>query len=200
MKIRIRMYALVAGGTLLGFATSQGQTQWDRFYVKADVGGNWTRDTSLKEFFGETLSPGAKVKFNPGGRFGLDDDGQTPNTQATTFTYSDGSILTFEVRNLGSFNEGGAGNCANSFFGTKGFYVRDKGFFEYKEIDKGEHASIPVPDGAPKPEKRSKWQRFFAAIRSRDPKDLPMSPLACGRRARPGLALLAHRSPTDRNG
>ncbi|MCX6954992.1 MAG: Gfo/Idh/MocA family oxidoreductase, partial [Verrucomicrobia bacterium] len=40
-----------------------------------------------------------------GGRFGLDDDGQAPNTQATTFAYADGTILTFEVRNLGSFEE-----------------------------------------------------------------------------------------------
>jgi predicted dehydrogenase len=120
---------------------------------------------------------GLPVKvFSSGGRFGLDDDGQTPNTQATTFTYADGSILTFEVRNLGSFNEGGAGNCANSFFGTKGFYVRDKGFFDYKEREKGEHAPISVPVDAPKPEKRSKWQRFFAAVRSRNPADLPVSP------------------------
>jgi hypothetical protein len=120
---------------------------------------------------------GLPVKvFSSGGRFGLDDDGQTPNTQATTFTYADGSILTFEVRNLGSFTEGGAGNCANSFFGTKGYYVRDKGFFEYKEREKGEHAPIPVPDDVPKREKRSKWQRFFAAVRSRKPGDLPVSP------------------------
>ena len=68
--------------------------------------------------------------FSAGGRF-LDDDGQTPNTQATTFSYPDGSILTFEVRNLGSFEEADAGPCSNSFFGTKGFYVRNKGFFTY---------------------------------------------------------------------
>src|SRR6185295_7727768 len=95
---------------------------------------------------------------------------------ATTFTYADGSIMTFQVRNLGSFNEGGSGNCANSFFGTKGFYVRGKGFFDYKE-NNGEHASIPIPENAPKPGKGSKWQRFFKAVRSRNPADLPMSPL-----------------------
>src|SRR3954471_23226513 len=115
--------------------------------------------------------------YSSGGRFGLDDDGQTPNTQATVFTYADGSILTFQVRNLGSFNEGGAGNCANSFFGTKGYYVRDKGFFEYKENKAGEHDPIPVPDNAPKADKGSKWQRFFKAVRSRNPADLPVSPL-----------------------
>ena len=120
---------------------------------------------------------GLPVKvFSSGGRFGLDDDGQTPNTQATTFTYADGSILTFQVRNLGSFTEGGSGDCANSFFGTRGFYVRDKGFFDYKK-EKGEHAPIPVPEDAPKPHEGSKWQRWFKAIASRNPADLPVSPL-----------------------
>jgi len=121
---------------------------------------------------------GLPVKvFSSGGRFGLDDDGQTPNTQATTFTYADGSILTFQVRNLGSFTEGGSGNCANSFFGTKGFYVRDKGFFDYKEGKGGEHQPIQIPENAPQPDRGSKWQRWFKAIASRNPADLPMSPL-----------------------
>jgi opacity protein-like surface antigen len=40
------------------------------FYVKADVGGNITRDTSLREFFGEDVT-GAKVKFDPGYRVGV---------------------------------------------------------------------------------------------------------------------------------
>ncbi len=113
--------------------------------------------------------------YSSGGRYGWDDDGQTPNTQATTFTYEDGSIMTFEVRNLGSFQEFDGGNCGNSFFGTKGFYVRDKGFFTYKDGKMGERQSIPVD--APKPEKGSKWQHFFAAIRSRNPADMSVSTL-----------------------
>lgn len=112
-----------------------------------------------------------------GGRFGLDDDGQTPNTQATTFSYSDGSIITFEVRNLGSFQEFDGGNCGNSFLGTKGFYVVDKGFFTYKEGKQDQREAIPIPDNAPKPSTGNKWQRFFNAIRSRNPADLPVSPL-----------------------
>lgn len=107
----------------------------------------------------------------------MGDDGQTPNTMATTFTYADGTILTFQVRNLGSFNEGGAGNCANSFFGTKGFYVRDKGFFSYKENKTGDPDPIPLPSAAAAPPKLSKWQHFFRAIRSRNADELPMSPL-----------------------
>jgi predicted dehydrogenase len=121
---------------------------------------------------------GLPVKvYSSGGRFGLDDDGQTPNTQATTFTYADGSIMTFEVRNLGSFQEADGGNCGNSFFGTKGLYVYDRGFFTYKEGKSSEREPIPVPEDAPKPEKGSKWQRFFKAVRSRNPADLPVSTL-----------------------
>jgi len=121
---------------------------------------------------------GLPVKvYSSGGRYGLDDDGQTPNTQATTFTYADGSIMTFEVRNLGSFQEADGGNCGNSFFGTKGYYVAGRGFFTYKEGKSSEREAMPIPDDAPKPEKGSKWQRFFKAVRSRKPSDLPVSTL-----------------------
>jgi predicted dehydrogenase len=109
-----------------------------------------------------------------GARFGMDDAGQTPNTQATTFSYADGSILTFEVRNLGSFEEAEGGNCGNSFFGTKGYYVRGKGFFSYKET-KGPREAIPVPAGLPV-EKADKFTRWFKAIRSRRPENLPVTP------------------------
>lgn len=115
--------------------------------------------------------------YSSGGRYGLDDDGQTPNTQATTFTYDDGSILTFQVRNLGSFEEFDGSNCGNSFFGTKGFYVVGKGFFTYKEGKTADREAIAIPDSAPKPDKGSKWERFFKAVRSRKNEDLPVSPL-----------------------
>ena len=121
---------------------------------------------------------GLPVKvYSSGGRFGLNDDGQSPNTQATTFTYPDSSIMTFEVRNLGSFEEADGGNCGNSFLGMKGFYVVGKGFFTYKEGKTSEREPIAIPADAPKPESASKWQHFFKAIRSRNPADLTVSPL-----------------------
>ena len=39
-------------------------------YFKADAGGNWTRSTSLNEFFGP-VTPGSRVEFDAGPRFGL---------------------------------------------------------------------------------------------------------------------------------
>lgn len=113
---------------------------------------------------------GKPVKVSStGGRYAWDDDGQTPNTQATQFTYDDGSLLTFEVRNLGSFWEGGeeAGASTNSVFGEDGYYIRNRGFFDYD--------NQPIPVEEPLPEEASRFERFFKAVRSGDPKDLPVS-------------------------
>jgi predicted dehydrogenase len=113
-----------------------------------------------------------------GGRFGMDDDGQTPNTQATTFSYPDNTILTFEVRNLGSFQEMDGGDCGNSFFGTKGMYVVGKGFFTYKQGKMEQREAIPVPaDAAAKGEREDAFKRFVNAVRSRKQEDAPMSVL-----------------------
>jgi opacity protein-like surface antigen len=40
------------------------------FYLKADLGGNITHETILREFFGEDVT-GSKVKFDPGYRLGI---------------------------------------------------------------------------------------------------------------------------------
>lgn len=110
-----------------------------------------------------------------GGRFGMDDDGMTPNTQATTFTYADGTILTFQVRNLGSFQEMDGGDCGNSFFGTKGFYVVGKGFFTYKQGRMAERVAIPVPGDAVAEGEGNPFKRFIEACRSRKQSDAPMT-------------------------
>src|SRR5206468_5033033 len=73
--------------------------------------------------------------------------------------------------------EADGGNCGNSFFGTKGYYVYERGFFTYKEGKTSEREPMPIPADAPAVEKGSKWHRFFKAIRSRKPADLPVSPL-----------------------
>src|SRR5439155_21623270 len=44
--------------------------QQNSWYLKGDVGGNVTLDTDLKEYFGE-VTPGSKVKFDPGVRVGF---------------------------------------------------------------------------------------------------------------------------------
>jgi len=74
MKINIGLWQVLmacVGLALVAPFGAQAQSESGRFYVKADLGGNYTRDTSLKELFGESLTPGSKVKFDPGGRFGI---------------------------------------------------------------------------------------------------------------------------------
>ncbi len=146
---------------------------WD--YGNGEIGNQGVHQMDLA-FWGHNRGLPVKV-YSSGGRFGLNDDGQTPNTQATTFTYADGSIMTFQVRNLGSFEEGDGGNCGNSFFGTKGMYIVGKGFFSYKEGKTAEREAIPVPEDASKADKGGKWERFFRAVRSRKPEDMPVSTL-----------------------
>jgi len=65
-------FSIVAGSfaCLALFAALPAVAQLDRLYVKADLGGNLTQDTDLKDFFGP-VTPGSKVKFDPGLRFGL---------------------------------------------------------------------------------------------------------------------------------
>ncbi len=104
-----------------------------------------------------------------GGRYAWDDAGETPNTQATAFRFDDGSMMTFEVRNLGSFPEADGGNCGNSFFGENGYYVRRKGFFDYN--------NEPIPVEEELPNAMSKFAHFFKAMRSRNPEDNPAPPL-----------------------
>ena len=107
---------------------------------------------------------GLPVKaYSTGGRYSWKDQGETPNTQATSFTYADGSILTFEVRNMGSYPECGDDACSNSFFGAKGYYKRGVGFFDYK--------NKPIEVTEPLPKDESKWQHFIRAVRSRNVAD-----------------------------
>jgi predicted dehydrogenase len=101
-----------------------------------------------------------------GGRYAWKDDGQTPNTQASQFTYADGTLLTFEVRNLGSFNEACDNNCSNSAFGTDGYWVREKGFFDYQ------NKPIPVPEDAVLPHSDGPFGNFINAVKSRKLEDV----------------------------
>jgi len=98
-----------------------------------------------------------------GGRYVWNDQGETPNTQITTFTYGDDAILEFEVRNLGSYKEAGL-TTGNVFLGSDGYYVEGRGFFDY------DHNPIPVDD--PLPESEGTWGNFVQAVKSRKQKDI----------------------------
>ena len=105
-----------------------------------------------------------------GGRYKWQDDGETPNTQAMQFTYADGTMLTFEVRNLGSFTEDCDDDCANSAFGTDGYWVKGKGFFDYRR------KPIPVPADAELPPSKGPYGNFLDAVKSRKWEDIHGNP------------------------
>jgi len=71
MKFNVGILAAVAlcSGTGI-FAPCAAHAQLDRFYIKGDLGGNWTVKTDLKEFLGP-VTPGSKIKFDPGVRVGI---------------------------------------------------------------------------------------------------------------------------------
>ena len=83
---------------------------WFWIYGNGEIGNQGVHEMDVATW---AMNKGLPVRvYSTGGRWGLNDDGQTPNTQQTDFTYADGTILTFEVRNLGSFSEDGGEACS----------------------------------------------------------------------------------------
>ncbi len=99
-----------------------------------------------------------------GGRYGYDDQGETPNTQSAAFTYADGRTLEFSVRGLFTNDEGGQ-TVGNLFYGSKGFAAGDKLYrTPGNEIpDEGEGAEEILVDG-------NQYRAFLSAVRTRDAK------------------------------
>ncbi len=101
--------------------------------------------------------------YSTGGRYVWKDQGETPNTQVSTFTYDDGAMLVFEVRNVGSYDEAGK-TTGNHFLGAEGYYVQDQGFFDYNQK--------PIEVKEELPETAGEWENFLAAVRSRKKEDI----------------------------
>ncbi|MEX2015570.1 MAG: Gfo/Idh/MocA family oxidoreductase [Candidatus Hydrogenedentales bacterium] len=107
------------------------------------------------------MNKGLPVKaYSTGGRYAWDDFAETPNTQVSVLTYEDGTMLEFEIRNMGSYKEAGELETGNTFLCNDGYYVEDKGFFDYR--------GKPIQVDAPMPETKGTWANFIEAVRSRD--------------------------------
>ncbi len=141
---------------------------WFWEYGNGEIGNQGVHEMDIA-LWGHGRSDLPVYVQSTGGRYAWDDDGETPNTQATAFRFADGSMLTFEVRNLGSFHEADARACGNSFFGETGYYVHRKGFFDYE--------NNPIPVEEPEPPTLNKFAAFFKAMRTRNPEDNMAPPL-----------------------
>jgi predicted dehydrogenase len=99
-----------------------------------------------------------------GGRFGYDDQGQTPNTQMSVYDYGD-ALLIFEVRGLVGSKSGVEGRVGNEYFTTEGL-IRDSKFFKDGKGDGEALADFEAhvtPGGT--------FGSFIHAVRSRKPED-----------------------------
>ena len=134
---------------------------WFWNYGNGEIGNQGVHQMDLAVW---GMNRGLPVKvYSTGGRYAWDDQGETPNTQITTFTYADGTIMEFEVRNIGSYQEAGK-TTGNHFLGSKGYYVEGKGFFDY------DHEAIPVDE--PRPKSAGPWGNFIEAVKSRNEEDI----------------------------
>ena len=138
---------------------------WFWRYGNGEIGNQGVHQMDLAVW---GLGVGMPVQVHStGGRYAWDDQGETPNTQVTHFTYADGRTLVFEVRTLGSFPEAGH-DVGNAFFGTEGYYVRGKGFHDY--------ANAPIPVEEPPGPEQTRFGMFVAAVRERTPASNPAPP------------------------
>jgi predicted dehydrogenase len=72
---------------------------WQWAYGNGDLGNQGVHQTDVARWaLGANSLP--KRVMSVGGRFGYDDDGETPNTQFAIFEYDEGTMI-FEVRGLG---------------------------------------------------------------------------------------------------
>ncbi len=100
-----------------------------------------------------------------GGRYGYQDDGETPNTQVAAFKYDD-CLLEFEVRGLPTNAESGV-KVGNLFYGTEGVLVLNEGKWETFLGHKNEPGPKGQGHGG-----GDHFANFIEAVKARDPKKL----------------------------
>jgi predicted dehydrogenase len=134
--------------------------QWD--YGNGDIGNQGVHEMDKARWgLGKDTLPKSVVSF--GGRFGYDDDGQTPNTEVCVFDYGD-SQLVFEVRGLPSGDFKGA-KVGNIFHGTEGYAVSTN-YSSGTIFDLNGKKVTSFEGGA------NHFENFLGAVRSRKASDL----------------------------
>ena len=134
--------------------------QWD--YGSGDIGNQGVHEMDIARWGLGVGLP--KAVFSDGGRFGYEDDGETPNTQHAIFEYDEG-VLQFEVRGLPT-NDEQTVKVGNIFYGSTGYMVVRGGKWQTFMGANSE----PGPSG-PTPEARGTdhFLNFIEAVKARNP-------------------------------
>lgn len=111
-----------------------------------------------------------------GGRYAWQDQGETPNTQVATYRYSDGLLVTIDVRNLPANSEAGISEGV-IFYGPKGFLVLHGDGSYHSEVDKK-----AGPSGKSTGAHRELLKNFYSVVRSRNRGEL-LAPIEYGHTA-----------------
>lgn len=145
------------------YAANRCHFNWRWFY---DTGGGLMTDWGVHlidiALLGMQQSDPVSV-HSIGGRFLLNDDGETPDTMQTVYRFPKW-LLNWEVRlNNGRGLDGGRDH-GTEFVGTKGTLVVDREGYQYFPEDRRETV-LPPPAkmGAPNPH----WQNFLDCMRTR---------------------------------
>ncbi|MBN2326279.1 MAG: Gfo/Idh/MocA family oxidoreductase [Candidatus Omnitrophica bacterium] len=132
---------------------------WD--FGNGDLGNNGSHILDVVRW---GINRGLPAKIHScGGRFGYEDQGQTPNTQLCTFEYDDGAYVTCEVRGLYTNSEAHDIQWGGMFYGTQGYMAISD---EKYEIFLG-RSKTPEPPQEPL-ENIQHQKNFFDAIRAGD--------------------------------
>ncbi len=157
---------------------------WDYGGGEAANNGVHVLDAAIQGLDKQTVFPSRVA--SQGGRFGWHDQGETPNSQLTSFRYGDGTLVELETRNLPTNNECNF-NIGVTFYGSKGYLaLKHGGAFETVVWATGQ----PGPKGNGSGAHPQLLANFYAAVRSRNADDL-LAPVKYGRTAA-GLCHLAN--------
>jgi predicted dehydrogenase len=134
--------------------------QWE--YGNGDIGNQGVHEMDKARWgLGKTTLPRAVMGL--GGRFGYEDDGETPNTQICLYDYGDAQLV-FETRGLKTEGHMGA-KVGNIFHGTEGYAVSNS-YSSGTIFDlKGNKVTSFDGDG-------DHFDNFVKAVRSRKHTDL----------------------------
>jgi predicted dehydrogenase len=134
--------------------------QWD--YGNGDIGNQGVHEMD-KARWGLNKSTLPKTVIGFGGRFGYEDDGQTPNTEVCLYDYGDAQLI-FEVRGLPTADLKGA-KVGNIFYGSDGYAVSTN--YSSGTIFDLKGGKVTSFEGG-----ANHFENFLNAVRSRKSSDL----------------------------